>query len=88
MPRVVESRTRGHRFTVRGERFNRNMRSNLLIQRVLCVRNELLEEVVEAGTFATFKKHLDRYIDRIDLGGYGPKTQVGGTSVDQACWAV
>lgn len=26
------------------------------------------EEVVEAGTIATFRNHLDRYSDRIGLG--------------------
>jgi len=34
--------------------------------------NEFPEEMVEAGTMTTFKRHLDRYMDRKDLGGYGP----------------
>ena len=34
--------------------------------------NELPEVVVEAGTITTFKRHLDRYMDRKGLEGYGP----------------
>lgn len=57
-PRVGESRTREHRFKVRGgDRLNRNLRGNLFIERVVGVWKELPEE---AGTIATFKKYLDR----------------------------
>ena len=59
LPRVGESRTRGHG-------------GNFFTQRAVGVWNELPEEVVEAGTFAPFKKHLDRYMDRTGLEGYGP----------------
>ena len=43
--------------------------------------DELLEEVVEAGTLTTFKRHLDRYMDRKGLEGYGPN-QANGVSLD------
>lgn len=33
--------------------------------------NELLGEVVEAGTIATFKKQLVRYVARTGLEGFG-----------------
>lgn len=34
--------------------------------------NELLEEVVEAGSIMTFKRQLDRHIDGTGLEGYAP----------------
>ncbi|MBB6707133.1 reverse transcriptase family protein [Proteus mirabilis] len=71
-PGVGESRTRGHRFRVRGERYKRDLRGNFFTQRVVRVWNELPEEVVEAGTIATFKRHLDGYMNRKGLEGYGP----------------
>lgn len=39
---------------------DRNLRGNLFMKRVGGVWNELPEEEVEAGTIATFNKHLDR----------------------------
>ena len=35
---------------------------------------ELPEEVVEAGTITIFKRHLDRYMDREGVEGFGPNT--------------
>lgn len=32
------------------------------------------EEILEAGTVTTFKRHLVRYVDRKDLEEYGPNT--------------
>eukprot|EP00061_Rhincodon_typus_P014461 g41490.t1 len=49
-PRVGESETRGHSFKVKGERFERDLRGNFFMHRVVHVWNELPEEVVEAGT--------------------------------------
>ena len=51
---------------LRGERINGNLRSNLFTQRVVYMWNELPEEVVEAGTLTTFKRHLER-----DTGKWG-----------------
>lgn len=51
------------KFSVRGERFNGNLRGQLF---------GYLEEVVEAGTITTFKRHWDRYVDRKALEGYRP----------------
>jgi len=33
----------------------------------------LLEEVVEADSRTKFKRHLDRYMDRQGIEGYGPR---------------
>ena len=54
-PKVGESKTRGHRFKMRGERCKR--RSNFFTQRVVSVWDKLPEAVVEAGTILSFKKH-------------------------------
>ena len=53
-PGVGESRTRGHRFKLRGERINGNLRSNCFTQRVVRLWYRLPEEVVEAGTLTTW----------------------------------
>ena len=52
-PKVGESKTRGHRFKVRGERYKRVQRANFF-QRVVSIRNKLPEVVVEAGTIFFF----------------------------------
>ena len=36
------------------------------------VWNKLPEEVVEAGTILSFKKHLDSYMGKMAIEGYGP----------------
>ena len=46
-PNAGESKTRGHRFKVRGERYKRLQRGNFFTQRVVSVWNEL-PEVVES----------------------------------------
>lgn len=53
---------------MRAERYNRNLRDNFT-HKLVGVWNKLSEEVVEARTIS---KHLDRYMDRISLEGYGP----------------
>eukprot|EP00061_Rhincodon_typus_P004107 g21760.t1 len=47
-PRVGESKTRGHRFKAKGEKFKKDLRGNIFMQNVMHVWNELPEEVVEA----------------------------------------
>ena len=71
-PKVGESKTRGHRFKVRGERYKRVQRGNFFTQRVVSVWNKLPEAVVEAGTILSFKKHLDSYMGKMGIAGYGP----------------
>ena len=61
-PKVGVSKTRGHRFKVRGERYKSVQRGNLFTQRVVSVWNKLPELVVETGTILSFKKHLDSYM--------------------------
>ena len=60
-PKVGESKTRGHRFKVRGERYKRVQRGNFFTQRVVSVWNKLPEVEVEVGTILSYKKHLDSY---------------------------
>ena len=43
----------------------------MFTQRVVSVWNKL-PEVVEAGTILSFKKHLDSYMDKMGIEGYGP----------------
>ena len=43
------------------------MGGNFFTQRMVGLWNK---EVVEAGTIPTFKKQLDRYMDRTGLEGY------------------
>lgn len=50
--------------------FNENLKGNVFTQRVY-VWNERPDEAVEANTIATFKKHLDKYVDETCLNGYG-----------------
>lgn len=38
--------------------------------------NQLPEEVVEAGTITTFKRYLDKYMDRKGLDGLGPNAGI------------
>eukprot|EP00061_Rhincodon_typus_P011629 g36796.t1 len=46
-PRVGEFKTRGHRFKVRGKRYERDLRGNFFMQRMVLMWNESLEEMVE-----------------------------------------
>jgi len=62
IPKVRESKTRGHRFKVRGERYKRLQRNICFTQKVVSVWDELPEAVVEVGTILSFKKHLDSYM--------------------------
>ena len=71
-PKVGESKTRGHRFKVRGERYKKVQRGNCFTQRVVSVWNKLPEVVVEGGTILSFKKCLDSYMGEMTIEGYGP----------------
>ena len=51
--------TRGHRFKVRGVKFKGDVWGKFFMQRVVGAWNALPEVVMEAGTLATFKRHLD-----------------------------
>ena len=72
-PKVGESKTRGHRFKVRGERYKRAQRGNLFTHRVVSVWNELPDVVVEPGTILSFRKCLDSYMGKMGIEGYGTK---------------
>ena len=71
-PKARESKTRGHRFKVRGERYRSVQRGNPFTHRVVGVWNKLPEVVVEAGTILSFKKHLDSYMGKMSIVGHGP----------------
>jgi len=47
-------------------------RGNFLTQRVVSVWNVLPEAIVEEGTILSFKKHLDSYMGKMGIEGYGP----------------
>ena len=66
-PKVGGSKTRRHRFKVRGERYKRVQRGNFFTQRVVSVWNKLPEVVVEAGTILSFNKHLDSYMGTMGI---------------------
>jgi len=70
-PKVGKSKTRGHRFKVRGKRYKRVQRGNVFTQRVVSVWNELPKAVVEGGTILSFKKHLDSNMGKMGIAGYG-----------------
>jgi len=57
---------------VRGDRYRRVLGDNFFTQRVVSVWNELPEAVVEVGTILSFKKHLDSYMGKMGVEGYGP----------------
>ena len=48
-PKIGESKTRGYRFKVRGEKSKRVQRGNFFTQSMVSVWNKLPEIVVEAG---------------------------------------
>ena len=56
---------------MRGERYKSVQRGNSFTQRVVSVWNKLPEVVVEAGTILSFKKHLDSYMGKMGIEGYG-----------------
>ena len=47
--------------------------ASFFTQRVVGARNSLPGEVVEANTIVSFKGHLDKYINRMGVEGYGPR---------------
>jgi len=66
---------------VRGERFRRAQRGNFFTQRMVSVWNELPEAVVEAATILSVKKHLDSYMGKMGIEGYGPSAGIGTSLV-------
>ena len=49
------------------------MRGKFFTEREVNVWNALPGEVVEAGTIAAFKGHLDEYMNRMGMEGYGSR---------------
>ena len=72
-PTVEVSITRGYKFKVRGGKFKGDVRGKFFMQRMVGVWNVLPEDVVEAGTLETFKRHLVGYINREGIKGYGSR---------------
>ena len=65
--------TREHRFKVREGKFKGDVQGRFFTQRMMGAWNALPEEVIEAGTLATIKRHLDGYMNREGIEGYGPR---------------
>ena len=57
---------------MREERCKSVQRGSFFTDRVVSVWNELPEAVVKVGTILSFKKHLDSYIGKMGIEGYGP----------------
>jgi len=76
-PKVGESKTKGHRFKMRGERYKKVQSSNSFTQRVVSVWNELPEVGVEVGTILSAKKRFDSYKGTMGVEGYGPNAAIG-----------
>lgn len=52
-------------------KFNRNLWSNIFVQRVVGIWIEVPEEVVVAGAITACKRQLHRYMEREGAVGYG-----------------
>ncbi|XP_072443501.1 RNA-directed DNA polymerase from mobile element jockey isoform X1 [Chiloscyllium punctatum] len=63
-PWVQQSVTRGHKFKVKGERYRGVVRGRSFTQRVVGAWNALPVGVAESESFVTFKRQLERYMDR------------------------
>ena len=70
---MEESITKGHRFKVRGARFKEDVRGRFFTQMEVHAWNLLPGEVAEADMVVTFKGHLDKYMNRMGIEGYGPR---------------
>ena len=68
---VGESRTRGHRLTIRTE-----VRRNFFTQRVVNGWNSLPQNVVEAKMLSDFKKKLDIALGTKRIKGYGGEGRI------------
>ncbi|MDZ1603208.1 reverse transcriptase family protein, partial [Klebsiella pneumoniae] len=69
-PQVEQSVTRGHKFKVKGGRYRGDVRGRFFTQRVVGAWNALPGEVVGSETLGTFKRLLDRYMDKGRMMGY------------------
>ena len=70
-PLVGQSRTRDHRFRIRGGRFKTEMKRNYFSQRVVNLWDSLPQSAVDAGTLSKFKEEIDRVLISNGLKGYG-----------------
>ena len=80
--RVEESITRGHRFKVRGARFEEDAQGMFFTQRVVGAWNLLPGEIVETDMIVSLKGHLDKYMNRMGIEGDGPR------KFSRAAWSV
>lgn len=67
-----ESRIRGHRFKVRGEKFGGHLRSRFFREWVVVIWNKLPEEVIDDDTITMIEGQLDSYLGRKGVEGYRP----------------
>ena len=61
-PLMGQSRTTGHRYSLRGDRFKTEMRRNYFSQRVVNLWNSLPHSAVESESLNVFKKEIDMFL--------------------------
>ena len=69
--RVDSDRTRGHSLRVKERRVKTVVRQGTFTQREVDAWNGLPGKVVTAGTGDKFKLELDRYLEIMEIEGYG-----------------
>jgi len=62
------SRTRGHSYTLKKNRFNRELRQQFFTERIVNIWNILDEQTVTASSLNCFKRNLDRLRNSTQMG--------------------
>lgn len=60
------------RYRVRRGKFKENLQGKFSSTRVIGAQNMRAAEMVETDAIATFKKHLDRHVNKQLMERYGP----------------
>ena len=61
---VINNRTRGHNYNIKGKPCKLDLRKNYFSLRVVDQWNRLPADVVNSPTLSTFKNKLDKFMDR------------------------
>lgn len=56
--------------TLKGNKFKMNKRKYFLKRRIIYLWNSLPQDIIEANSLARFKKGLDIYMNRNNIGSY------------------